>query len=98
MLADVTARVRMGVSAGFTFRYTGGAGRSLGRRLSAALIAAWTSCSATSSETSRENCSVTTEAPAELEEDIWLMPGICPKRRSSGAVIALAVTLGLAPG
>ena len=39
-----------------------------------------------------------TEEPPELDEDIWLTPGIWPKRRSSGAVMALAVTSGLAPG
>ena len=36
--------------------------------------------------------------PPELVDDIWLTPGICPKRRSSGAVTELAITAGLAPG
>jgi len=66
--------------------------------LPAALIAACTSCSATPRETWSENCNVMTEAPPELVDDIWLTPGIWPRRRSRGAVIALAVTAGLAPG
>src|SRR5690606_19449881 len=95
---DVTASVRIGVSAGLTLRYTGGIGRSFGRKLLAALIAACTSCSATPSSTSSANCSVITEAPPELVDDIWLRPGIWPSWRSSGAVTALVVTDGLAPG
>jgi len=97
-LGEGPARGSTGVSAGLTLLYTGGAGRSLGSRLSAALIAAWTSCSATSSATSRENRRVMTEAPPELVEDIWVSPGICPNWRSSGAVTALVMTSGLAPG
>src|SRR5690606_2248115 len=97
-VGEVTARVRIGVSAGLTLRYTGGIGRSLGSRLWAALIAACTSCSATPRSTSSANCRVITEAPPELVEDIWLRPGIWPRRRSSGAVTALVVTEGLAPG
>ncbi|MOA56052.1 hypothetical protein D3C78_1799610 [compost metagenome] len=61
-------------------------------------MAACTSCSATPSETSSENCKVITEMPLPLVEDICFKPGICPKRRSSGAVTARAVTVGLAPG
>ncbi|TWH09486.1 hypothetical protein L613_003700000160 [Pseudoxanthomonas taiwanensis J19] len=86
------------MSAGLTLRYTGGIGRSLGRKLEAALIAACTSCSATPRSTSSENCRVITEAPPELVEVIWFRPGIWPRRRSSGAVTALVVTAGLAPG
>jgi hypothetical protein len=44
------------------------------------------------------NCSVITEAPAELVDDICLRPGICPSWRSSGAVIEDVITSGLAPG
>src|SRR5690606_41600881 len=98
MVAEVTASVRIGVPAGLTLRYTGGIGRSLGSRLLALLSAACTSCSATPRSTSSENCRVITEAPPELVEDIWLRPGICPRWRSSGAVTALVVTDGLAPG
>ena len=38
------------------------------------------------------------ELPSELMEVIWLRPGISPNCRSSGAVMAEAVTSGLAPG
>ncbi|KAG1375010.1 hypothetical protein G6F60_015465 [Rhizopus arrhizus] len=61
-------------------------------------MAACTSCSATPRDTSSENCSVITEMPLPLVDDICFKPGICPNRRSSGAVTARAVTVGLAPG
>ena len=95
---EVTARVMIGGSAGFTLLYTGGLGRSLGSRLVAALMAACTSCSATSSGRVSWNCSVTTEAPPELCDDICLRPDIWPNWRSSGAVMAEVTTSGLAPG
>src|SRR5262252_7554092 len=85
IVLEVNAKVRIGASAGLTLAYIGGAGRSDGNRLPAALIAAWTSCSATSRLRSRLNCSVMTEAPAELVDDIWLRPGICPNCTSGGA-------------
>ncbi len=96
--SEVTASVSTGVSAGLTLLYTGGAGRSLGNRLFAPLIAACTSCSATSSATSSEKRRVITEAPPELVDDICASPGIWPNWRSSGAVTALVITSGLAPG
>ena len=37
-------------------------------------------------------------APNELVDVICLRPGICPNCRSSGAVTAVAITSGLAPG
>ena len=46
----------------------------------------------------RSNCSVITEAPAELREDISLSPGIWPNCRSSGALTVEVMTSGLAPG
>src|ERR1700733_4386305 len=76
----------------------GGAGRSAGNRLPAALIAAWTSCSAMSRLRSRLNCSVSTEAPAELADVISFSPGIWPNCRSKGAVTDDVITSGLAPG
>jgi hypothetical protein len=63
-----------------------------------ALMPACTSCSAVSSSISRSNCSVITEAPPELVEDICFRPGICPNWRSSGAVMDEVTTSGLAPG
>ena len=98
MVLEVIARVSTGVSAGLTLLYTGGAGKSLGSRLVAALIAACTCCSATSILMSRLKRRVSTEAPPELVDAIWVSPGICPNWRSSGAVTALVITSGLAPG
>ena len=95
---DVIASVMMAVSAGLTLLYVGGLGRSRGRKLFAALIAACTSCSATSSDRSRLNWRVITEAPPELVDAIWVRPGIWPNCRSSGAVTADVITVGLAPG
>jgi hypothetical protein len=61
-------------------------------------MAACTSCSAESSSIASANCSVMTEAPPELVEDICFKPGICPNCRSRGAVIEEVTTSGLAPG
>ena len=61
-------------------------------------MAACTSCSAMSRLKDRLNCSVITEAPAELELDIWFSPAISPSCRSSGAVTEDVITSGLAPG
>jgi hypothetical protein len=41
---------------------------------------------------------VITDAPPELAEIIWFKLGMRPSWRSSGAVTALVVTEGLAPG
>src|SRR5690242_933436 len=98
MELDMSASVMTGASAGLTLLYTGGLGRSLGRKVNALLIAACTPCSATSKFKSRLNCSVTTDAPPELTDVIWLRPGIWPNCRSSGAVTEEAITSGLAPG
>ena len=61
-------------------------------------MAACTCCSATSSGRLRLNCSVMTDAPPELVDDIWFSPGICPNWRSSGEVTSEVITSGLAPG
>ena len=98
MVAEVTPRVRTGASAGLNLWKIGGAGRSWGSRFPAAFIFASTSCSALSRLTSRENSRVITDAPAELVDSIWVRPGICPNWRSNGAVTAVAMTSGLAPG
>ena len=76
--AEVNDRVSTGASAGLTLLYTGGYGRLAGRNVPAALIAACTSCSATSSDSDKSNCRVTTETPSELVEFIDLRPGISP--------------------
>ena len=51
-----------------------------------------------SSDKSRLNCKVSTDAPAELVEDIWFKPGIWPSWRSKGAVTEDSITSALAPG
>ena len=76
----------------------GGAGRSPGSSVAAVLSADCTFCSATARSASSVNCSVMTDAPLELVDDICRRLGICPSLRSSGAVMVRAVTSGLAPG
>ena len=61
-------------------------------------MAAWTSCSATSSDRSRPNCRVTTEAPAEETDDIRARLAMAPNWRSSGPVTVVVITSGEAPG
>src|SRR3954452_108973 len=95
---EVSPSVRMGASAGLVLAYTGGLGRSRGRKDPAALIDACTSCSATSMFSARSNCRVMTEHPSELVEVICVRPGSWPNCRSSGAVTLEAITSGLAPG
>src|SRR5258708_26101259 len=95
---EVSASVNTGASAGLDLLYTGGTGRSVGRKLCAALIAACTSCSATSIFRRNENCKTMDELPSELVDVICVRPGICQNCRSSGAVTADDITSVLAPG
>ncbi len=95
---EVTARVRMGVSAGLLFEYVGGDGSERGNRFDAALMAACTSCSAASMLRPSSNCSVTWEVPKLEMEVICERDGICPNCRSSGVVTAEAIVSALAPG
>ena len=74
--SEVTARVRIGVSAGLLLLYVGGAGSVRGNRLEEALIAACTSCSAASMLRSSENCSVICELPKLEIEVIAVSDGI----------------------
>jgi hypothetical protein len=97
-VSEVMASVSTGASAGLTFAYTGGAGRSAGSSEAPALMAACTCCSATSSARPRLNCSVTIDTPAALVELIRARPGIWPNWRSIGAVTVCAITSGLPPG
>src|SRR5205823_2992712 len=98
MIFDVNARVRIGASAGLTLLYTGGLAKSDGNKLPEALMAACTSCSAISMLRSKLNCKVMMEEPLDEVERICLRPGIWPNWRSRGAVIAVEITSGLAPG
>ena len=45
----------------------------------------------------RSNCSVIEVEPSVLIEVIWVMPEICPNRRSSGDATVDAMVSGLAP-
>ena len=41
---------------------------------------------------------MTTDAPPELDDDIWFKPGNWPSWRSNGEVISEVMTSWLAPG
>ena len=97
-VSELIANVMTGTSAGLTFRYTGGVGKSLGNLLLAVLSADCTSCSTTPSSALNSNCKVMTDAPTELCEDICFKPAILPISRSSGAVIVRCTVSGFAPG
>src|SRR3954471_17424809 len=90
--------MRMGESAGFTFRNDGRLGRLAGRSALAALIAACTSRAAESWVRSRSNWRVMEVDPSELEEVISVSPAMRPKRGPSGVATAEAMVSGLAPG
>src|SRR5580692_3310402 len=98
MVSEVSDRIRIGASAGFTFRYQGLPGRSAGNWLRAALMAACTSRAAASMLRLRSNCRTIPVEPSWLTEVIWLMPAIRPNWRSSGDATDDAMVSGLAPG
>ncbi len=97
-LSEVSFKVRIGASAGFTRLYTGGYGRLPGSVPLAWLIAACTSCAAMSMSRSIANCRMIVDSPADESELIMVSPEICPRLRSSGVVISAAMVLALAPG
>ena len=90
--------MRIGESAGLTFRYVGLSGRFGGSSPPAAAMAAWTSRAAASTLRSRSNCSVIDVDPSALVEVISVSPAMRPKRRSSGVATDEAIVSGLAPG
>src|SRR5215472_2076943 len=98
MISDVSERIMMGASAGFTLRQLGRVGRLAGNCPCAALIAACTSRAAASISRERSNCSVMLVEPSWLVEVIWLTPAIRPNWRSSGVATDDAMVSGLAPG
>jgi hypothetical protein len=95
---EVSDSMRMGASAGLTFRYEGLLGRFAGRSPRAALMAAWTSRAAASMFRLRSNWRVMFVDPRELEEVISVMPAMRPNWRSSGVATEDAMVSGLAPG
>ena len=94
----VSARMRVGESAGFTLRYVGRVGRSGGSSPPAAAMAAWTSRAAASTLRSRSNWSVIDVPPSVFIEVISVSPAMRPRRRSSGVATDDAIVSGLAPG
>src|SRR5579863_525711 len=97
-LSEVMETIRIGASAGFTFRYQGLPGRYEGSWLRAALIEACTSRAAASILRLRSNCSVMPVEPNWLDEVIWFTPEMRPNCRSSGVATADAMVCGSAPG
>src|SRR3546814_2813752 len=73
-LSEVSFKVRIGASAGFTRLYTGGYGRLPGKVPLAWLIAACTSCAAMSMSRSIENCRMIVDSPADESELIMVSP------------------------
>src|SRR5258708_21592335 len=96
--SDVRDSIRIGESAGFTFRYEGLFGRFAGSWPRAALIAACTSRAAALMSRSSSNWIVIDVDPSELAELISAMPAMRPNCRSSGVATAEAIVSGLAPG
>ncbi len=97
-VCEVSARIMIGAADGLTLRMAGKVGRSPGRSVAAALRAACTSRAAPSMLRSRSNWMVMRVDPSELDEVISVTPGISPSRRSSGAAMVAAITVGSAPG
>src|SRR5580700_9786641 len=90
--------MKMGESAGFTFRYEGLFGRLDGRFPRAALIAACTSRAAASMSRSRSNCRVMLVDPRALDEVISVTAAIRPNWRSRGVATDEAIVAWLALG
>src|ERR1700679_884887 len=97
-VSDVAARMRIGLSDGFTLRYVGRDGRLAGSSPPAAAMAARTSRAAASTSRSRSNCSVMDVDANELVDVISVTPAMRPKRRSSGVATEEAIVSGFAPG
>ena len=97
-VADVSARMSAGVSAGFTLRYVGLVGRFAGSWPLAALMAAWTSRAAASISCEKSNWSTMLVEPSPLVDVNCVTPARRPNWRSSGVASAEAIVSGLAPG
>jgi hypothetical protein len=95
---DVSARIRIGASAGLTLWYVGLLRKLAGKSARAALMAACTSRAAPSMSRFRPNCMVMRVEPTELDEVISVTSAIEPRCRSSGLATLVATVSGLAPG
>src|SRR5438128_5109039 len=98
MTSEISVRIRMGASAGFTLRYVGLFGSVDGSWLRAALMAACTSRAAASMFRLRSNCRTIRQLPSRLVDVISVTPAMRPNWRSSGVATAEAIVSGLAPG
>jgi len=87
----------MGHSAGFTFSYVGGDGRT-GRTPPAAEIMELTSCAAASMGRFRENCRVMDVDPWLLVDVMDSRPWIVANFFSRGVATVTAIVSGEAPG
>ncbi len=95
---EVTKKLRIGVSPGFTLRNEGGLGIPGGSSGMASAIAVSTSTVAPSISRSRLNCKVMLVDPWLLDEIIESSPAIVVNCRSSGVATADAMVSGFAPG
>ena len=98
IVGEVSVRIRIEPSAGFTFWNEGGVGMSGGNCRCTREIAICTSCAAASMLRSSENCSVIDVLPSELDELMESMPGRLENCFSSGVATDAAIVSGLAPG
>ena len=97
-VGEVSARIMIGASAGFTFRYVGLVGRLEGSCPLAALMADCTSRAAPLMSRDRSNCRATLVEPRKLVEVISFTAAMRENCRSSGVATAEAMVSGLAPG
>ncbi len=98
MVGEVTNRLMMGMSPGFTLRNEGGVGMPGGSRGMAAAMAVSTSTVAPSMSRLRSNCKVMLVLPWPLDEIIESRPAMVVNWRSSGVATADAMVSGLPPG
>ena len=97
-VGEVSARMTIGASAGFTLRHVGLLGIPLGNSARVALMPACTSLPASWMLRDRSNWIAIRVEPSELEEVISLTPAMRPSVRSSGVAMVAAIVSGLAPG
>src|SRR6185295_3563196 len=97
-VAEESARLRIGWSAGFTLLIEGGVGMFAGNCRDACAIAVCTSCAAPSMLRSRLNCNVMLVVPRTFCEVIESSPAMVENCFSSGKATAAAIVSELAPG
>ena len=98
MVSEVSARIRIGASAGLNLRSPGLYGRFDGSCERAALIAACTSRAAPLISRLRSELQHDPVWPSDELDVIWLTPAMRLNCRSSGVATAEAIVSGSAPG